>query len=185
MNWLISSYIATEPDFETFISFTNTVAANPSTFRHLDVLEVRFRIHGNSLNTSDSLLALALELKRCFAHVTALTTLILHLQGDASFDNVMENAFHQLDTTLAQQMHPTIKKFRLEYSGLSLSSVSPELGALEEERLKRNVVACFPTLRKQDGFEFYLALKIVQREFDTSRGPTTEVLVRPMRTHYS
>jgi len=109
--------------------------------------------------------------------------LILHLQGDASFDNVMETAFHQLDTTLAQQMHPTVKKFR-EYSGLSLSSVSPELGALEEARLKRNVVACFPTLCKQDGFEFYLALTIVRREFDTSRGPTTEVMVRPMRTHY-
>jgi len=96
-----------EADFETFISFTNTVAANPSTFRHLDVLEVRFRIQENSL---DSLLTLALELNRCFAHVTALTTLILHLQGDASFDNGMETAFHQLDTTLAQQMHPTIKK---------------------------------------------------------------------------
>jgi len=171
-----------EADFETFISFTNTVAANPSTFRHLDVLEVRFRIQENSL---DSLLTLALELNRCFAHVTALTTLILHLQGDASFDNGMETAFHQLDTTLAQQMHPTIKKFRLEYSVLSLSSVSPELGALEEARLKQNVVACFPTLRKQDGFEFYLALTIFRREFDTSGGPTTEVLVRPMRSHYS
>ena len=174
-----------EADFETFISFTNTVAANPATFRHLDVLEVRFRIHENSLNTSDSLLALALELKRCFAHVTALNTLILHLQGDASFDNIMETAFHQLDATLAQQMHPTIKKFRLEYSVLSLSSVSPELGALEEARLEQNIVACFTTLRKQDGFEFYLALTIFRREFDTSRGPTTEVLFRPMRSHYS